>query len=171
MTSKPAELYENQLGALLGVAVNKEEVSMACFLCGVCCTKYQIRLTFIEARRIADEMDLAWEDWLSRYASQNCPGSDSFLLRRYNGTCVFLEQVKGSNIARCLIQPFKPFACREWNSSLYQRACQEGLAKYWGLSVSPLGQLEGSDQDRRYFRSFLESLTLADDAAPEVKIR
>jgi Fe-S-cluster containining protein len=149
--------------------VNKEEVSTTCFLCGVCCTKYQIYLTMIEARRIADELGLVWEDWLDKYTSQVWPGSDSFLLRRYNGACVFLERVEGSNIARCLVQPFKPYACREWNSSLYQRACQEGLAKYWRLTVSPSGQLEGYEQDRRCFVSFLESLTLADAPAHRIE--
>jgi hypothetical protein len=59
--------------------VNKEEVSTTCFLCGVCCTKYQIRLTFIEARRIANELGLTWEEWLDMYTSQGWPRSDSFL--------------------------------------------------------------------------------------------
>jgi Fe-S-cluster containining protein len=153
------------------VAVNKEEVSTTCFPCGMCCSKYQIHLTTIETRRIADEMDLSWEDWLSRYTSQSWPGSDNFLLRRHKGACVFLEQAQGTNIARCLIQSFKPYACREWNSSLYQRACQEGLAKYWGLSVSPLGQPEGPDQDHRRFLSFLDEITLPEDSTPKEKDR
>ena len=127
--------------------MNEKVVSTRCFLCGVCCTKYQIHLTLIEARRIADELGLNWEEWLDRYTGLGWPGSDSFLLRRYNGACVFLEHVEGSYITRCLIQPFKPFACREWNPSLYQRDCQEGLVKYWRLKVSPLGQLEGSDHE------------------------
>ena len=150
--------------------MNNEEVSTACFLCGVCCTKYQIRLTLIETKRIADSSGHTWEDWLERFTIQGWPGSDNFVLRRHNGACVFLEQVEGSNVSRCLIQSFKPNTCREWNSSLYQRACQEGLAKYWGLTVSPLGQPEGHDQDCRRFLSFLESLTLADDIAPRSTI-
>jgi Fe-S-cluster containining protein len=151
--------------------VNKEVVSTPCFRCGVCCTKYQVYLTLIEARRIADELGLTWEEWVDRYTSQSWAGSDSFLLRRCNGACVFLERVKDNNITRCLIQPFKPSACREWNPSLYQRDCQEGLAKYWGLTVSPLGQPEGTDQDRRRFLSFLESLALAEDTDPQREIR
>ena len=151
--------------------MNEEVVSTPCFRCGVCCTKYQIYLTLIEARRIADELGLTWEEWVDRYTSQSWAGSDSFLLRRCNGACVFLECAKGSNITRCLTQPFKPSACREWNPSLYQRDCQEGLAKYWGLTVSPLGQLQGSDQDLRRFHSFLESLAFAEDTEPRRKIR
>ena len=148
-----------------------KELSVLCFRCGVCCTRYQVRLSPVEARRIADELGLTWEEWVDRYTSQSWAGSDSFLLRRCNGACVFLERAKGSNITRCLTQPFKPSACRERNPSLYQRDCQEGLAKYWGLTVSPLGQLEGSDQDLRCFHSFLESLALAEDTEPRRKIR
>ena len=128
-------------------------------------------LTLVEARRIADESGLTWEEWLDRYTNQSWPGSDRFLLRRCNGACVFLERVVGNNITRCLTQAFKPSACRDWNSSFYQRDCQEGLAKYWGLTVSPLGQLEGSDQDLRRFRSFLESLASAADTDPQRRIR
>ena len=149
--------------------MNNEEVSTTCFLCGVCCTKYQIHLTLIETRRIADDSGLAWEEWLDRYTSQGWPGNDDFLLRRHNGACIFLGQVEGGNLARCLIQSFKPYACREWNSSLYQRACQEGLEKYWGLTVSSLGQPKGPDQDCRRFLSFLNSITLADHIAPQSK--
>ena len=151
--------------------MNEEVVSTLCFRCGVCCTKYQVHLTLIEARRIADESGLTWEEWLDRYTSQSWPGSDSFLLCRCNGACVFLERAEGSNITRCLIQPFKPSACGEWNPSLYRRDCQEGLAKYWGLTVSPSGQLEGPDHNLRRFHSLLESLALAEDRGLRHKIR
>ena len=161
------ELYKHHSGAMEGVDVNEEEVSTACFLCGVCCTKYQIHLNLMETRRIADSSGLAWEDWLQRYTIQGWPGRDNFVLRRHKGACIFLEQVEGSHIARCLIQAYKPNTCREWNSSLYQRACQEGLAKYWGLTVSPQGQPQGQDQEYRHFMSFLDSITAAQVNAPQ----
>jgi Fe-S-cluster containining protein len=151
--------------------VNGEAVSTPCFRCGVCCTKYQVRLTLMEARRIADELRFTWEEWLDRYISQSWLRNNSFLLRHYNGACVFLERSEVSNITRCLIQPFKPAACREWNPSLYQRDCQEGLDKYWRLTVSPLGQLEGSEQDITRFYSFLQSLALAEETDLLCKIR
>ncbi len=150
--------------------MNEEAVSTPCFRCGVCCTKYQIHLTMIEARRIADELGITWDEWLDRYTDQNWPESNSFLLRRCQRVCVFLKRMEGSNITRCLIQSFKPSACREWNPSLYRRDCQEGLAKYWGLTVSPLGQAEGSEQDLRRFHSFLESLALSEEADSRHKI-
>lgn len=140
--------------------MNEEEGSIPCFRCGVCCTKYQAYLTLLEARQIADALGLTWKDWLNRYTSRNWPGENSFLLRHCNGACVFLEHTEDNNITRCLIQTFKPSTCREWNPSLYRRDCQEGLAKYWGLTVSPSGKLIGSDHDLQHFNSFLESLAL-----------
>lgn len=151
--------------------MNEEVVSMPCFRCAVCCTKYQVHLTLIEARRIADMLGLTWEEWLDRYTSQNWPRNDIFLLRRCNGACVFLEHTEGSNITSCLIQPFKPSACREWNPSLYRRDCQEGLARYWGLTVSPSGKLIGSQYNLRRFHSSLESLALQKTETSDIRLR
>ena len=135
-----------------------KELSIPCFRCGVCCTRYQVRLSLIEARQIADELGFDWDEWLDRYVDQRWPGTDSFLLRHCNGACVFLERIEARKLTRCLIHSFKPSACREWTPSLYRRDCQEGLIKYWGLTVSPSGQFEGSQEKLREFYSFLESL-------------
>jgi hypothetical protein len=55
----------------------------------------------------------------------------------------------------------KPAHCREWTPSLYRRECRDGLAKYWKLTVSPAGQLEGTEEKLRDFHSFVESLMIA----------
>ena len=139
-----------------------KELSIPCFRCGVCCTRYQVRLSLVEARQIADELGFAWDEWLDRYVDQSWPGADSLLLRQYKGACIFLEHVEGSNMTRCLIQPFKPSSCREWKPSLYRRECREGLVKYWQLTVSRSGQLEGAKEKLRDFHSFIESLMIAE---------
>ena len=73
--------------------------------------------------------------------------------------CVsFLENVESGNVTRCLVHPFKPYACRNWNPSLYRKECQEGLIKCWGLTVSASGQLEGAKERLRGFYSLLNSL-------------
>jgi len=140
-----------------------KELSVPCFRCGVCCTRYQVRLSLVEARQIVDELGFAWDEWLDRYVDQNWPGTDSLLLRQCKGACVFLKRVEGRNMTRCLIQPFKPSSCREWRPSLYQRECRQGLAECWELMVSPLGQLEGSGQELLDFYSFLESVLFSND--------
>ncbi len=138
-----------------------KELSIPCFRCGVCCTRYQVCLSLVEARQITDELGFAWDDWLDRYVDQSWPGVDSLLLRQCEGVCVFLEYIEGSNMTHCLIQPFKPSSCRIWTPSLYRRECRDGLAKYWKLTVSPAGQLEGTKEKLGDFHSFIESLMIA----------
>jgi Fe-S-cluster containining protein len=116
-----------------------KELSIPCFRCGVCCTKYQVRLNLVEARKIANELRLAWDEWLDLYVDQSWPGTNSLLLRQCKGGCVFLEQIKGSNMTRCVIQHFKPSSCREWIPNLYQRECQQELTQCWGLTANLLG--------------------------------
>lgn len=139
--------------------MNVEVNSMPCFRCGVCCTKYDVRISFLEARGIADKLGVRWGEFLYRYVSQDSSNPESFLLRRNGKACVFLENVGNSNMSRCLIHPFKPSACKEWNPSLYRRDCQEGLAKYWGFTVSAFGLPEGPEQNLKRFHSLLESLS------------
>jgi Fe-S-cluster containining protein len=140
-----------------------EELSIPCFRCGVCCTRYQVRLSLIEARQIANVLGLAWDEWLDSYIDQSWPGIESLLLRRCKGACVFLEQIKDGNMTRCIIQSFKPSSCREWMPSLYQRECQQGLAQCWELTVNSLGQVEGSRQKLLDFYSFIESVGISND--------
>ena len=106
-----------------------KESSLPCFRCGVCCTRYQVLLSLVEAQQIANELGLAWDEWLDLYVDRRWPGNDSFLLRHCNGACVFLGRIEAHNVTCCLIQSFKPSACREWAPSLYRRDCQEGLIK------------------------------------------
>ena len=134
------------------------ESTIPCLRCGECCSAYQVRLTPVEARRIADELAMVWDDFVARYTDPRWPGTRSLLLRQEKGACVFLERSTEKQQTRCLIQPFKPASCLEWTPSLQQRECQAGLRKRWGLSVSPSGQLVGTEENRRRFQSFLEAL-------------
>ncbi len=145
-------------------------VSTSCFRCGICCTRYKVRLSLIEARRISDRLALLWDEFLSQYIDQYWPEAEAFFLRRDTGKCVFLGDVEGGNVRQCLIHQVKPSACREWNPSFYRSECQEGLAKYWGLRVNSSGKLKGSDKDLRRFHSLLESLVLAKDTQPNGKV-
>ena len=129
-----------------------------CFRCGVCCTEYQVNLSLAEGQRIADGLELDWKEFLNRYIDKSWPGTKNFLLSKRNGACVFLERIEGSSVTRCLIYPIRPSSCIDWVSSLYRRECQMGLANYWGLAVSPSGQLEGSTQKVREFCDLLEAL-------------
>jgi len=147
----------------------REEPPTVCFRCGVCCTKYRVRLTLVEARRIAEGLGLTLDMFLDRYADQRWHQFESLLLSQQNGACVFLEQA-GMSKTRCVIHHLKPLACQEWTPSLYSRECREGLSKYWGLTVSPSGQFEGPEEKLRDFHCFIESLTIAQGTDANVRI-
>ncbi len=119
-------------------------------------------MSLAEARRIAGELNVAWEEWLERYTDKRWPGVDSLLLRHRNGACIFLERADGGKITSCLIEPFKPSSCREWASGLHCVECQDGLDKYWGLKVDADGQLTGTEQKIREFESFIKPTASSD---------
>jgi Fe-S-cluster containining protein len=143
---------------MTGLALSESKVQVepliVCFRCGICCTEYQVNLSLAEGQRIADRLGLVWEEFLNRYVDKSWPGIKNFLLRKRDGACVFLERIEGSKVTRCRIHAFRPSSCIDWVPSLYRRECQRGLAKYWGLAVSPSGQLEGSTQKVREFCYF-----------------
>lgn len=134
------------------------EFQIECFRCGECCTGYHVRLSLVEAQRIADELGLAFDDYLDRYIDKDWRRDESFILRWRNDECIFLERVQGSHQTGCLIHQVKPAVCREWLPSPRLRECQQGLARYWRLTVSASEQLEGREADLRDFHSFLKSV-------------
>lgn len=128
-----------------------------CFRCGVCCKKYHARLSLAEAREIASKLGIAWSEFSDTYLENCWPEAQSFTIAHRNGTCIFLRYGESYG-SSCSIHAFKPLSCREWNPSLFRKECQEGLIKYWGLSVSPSGRLEGTEDNLRDFQLLLESL-------------
>ena len=50
------------------------EPLIACFRCGICCTEYQVNLSLAEGQRIADRLELVWEEFLNRYVDKSWPG-------------------------------------------------------------------------------------------------
>ncbi|MBI4296604.1 MAG: YkgJ family cysteine cluster protein [Chloroflexi bacterium] len=130
--------------------------SVPCFLCGVCCSKYHVQVSFIEARRIADNLGVAWEEWLDKYVEPTWPGTQSFLLRRLDGVCIFLDKMTDRSL--CSIHSFKPSSCLDWTASLFRRECQDGLTKCWNLTVDSSGRPVGTEQKLHEFHVFLETI-------------
>jgi hypothetical protein len=133
--------------------------TVPCFRCGVCCSKYQVRLTLEEAQRIAAELQITWDEFVNVYLDLRWPGTESFLLRQGNRGCIFLKQGKGESIASCLIHSFRPSSCRDWAPGLNRPECLEGLSRYWALSVDSNGELKGTGEEMQRFQEFLESIT------------
>ena len=130
-----------------------------CFKCGVCCTKFQANPTTAEARHIAKKLGLDWNKFLDKYIDHRWPSINNLLIRHVNGTCVFFRQVEGSREATCLIYLFRPACCKDWMPGMQRSECQEGLAKYWGLTVDPSGNLQGQEERIKRFQAFLQSIT------------
>lgn len=130
-----------------------------CFRCGICCTKYRVRLNLIDAKRIADGLGLGWDSFAEKYLEPYYPGAKTFLITRQDGACIFLKQQETEEgLTTCLVHSFKPSACQEWTPSLYRPECRQGLAKHWGLTVDGSGRLRGPKELIEAFRSFLSSI-------------
>jgi Fe-S-cluster containining protein len=132
--------------------------SVPCFLCGVCCSKFHVRIEFNEAHRIAEKIGVTWEYFLENHTEPSWPGVNSFLMKRRDGKCLFLTNGPQPGSLVCSIHTFKPASCTEWNSNMLRRECQEGLAKYWDLTVDASGNLVGPPEKQQAFRTFLKTL-------------
>jgi Fe-S-cluster containining protein len=142
-----------------------KDAPVLCFRCGVCCRKYQVRLDIVEARRIADELGVFWDEFRDRYLDDRWPGAESFLLSHDTKGCIFLEQEKGSCISSCSIHPVRSSSCRDWSPDWDKTECQEGLSAYWGLTVDSEGKLKGAKKRIQRFRTFQQGFEITGTAA------
>ncbi len=134
-----------------------EKPGIPCFRCGICCTRYQVRVCLAEAHELAGRLVATWKEFREKYTDPRWPGTESFLLRHDSGACVFLERQE-SNQAFCTIHSFRPLSCREWQAGLDVQECWEGLARYWGLGVDESGNFTGMDEAIQRFQAFLGSI-------------
>lgn len=130
-----------------------------CVRCGECCTRYQVRITLAEAGWIANELGMGLEEFLLDYADQRWAGAQSFVLRHRDGACMFLARDDHQPFrSRCLVHGFKPISCQMWRPTVYRRECRAGLAKYWGITVSPEGKIEGSPEAVEAFNGYVRMM-------------
>ena len=135
-----------------------ESFTLPCFQCGVCCSVYQVRIDTPEARVIAEHMGMELYDWVGLYCDPRWHGTQSHLIRHERGSCVFLERSRGSKTALCGIYGVRPSSCRDWASGVDKPECREGLWRYWRISVSPEGQLDGTPEVLARFRDLIRML-------------
>ncbi|MBI2850154.1 MAG: YkgJ family cysteine cluster protein [Chloroflexi bacterium] len=105
---------------------NEESLPIECFRCGVCCIGYYPQLSVEEVDRIAGNLHISADEFISKYVQVTQIG---YLLQQTEYGCVFLDWEKNGSKARCIIHPFRPDACRNWAPSLFRRECREGLVK------------------------------------------
>jgi len=111
------------LSAAKGLGVGRNSI-IDCFRCGICCTRYQPKLTPQEIRRIAKSLSLSTEDFLAQYVQITTIG---YLLKQSAKGCIFLKWEEGKT--SCEIYHIRPKACRDWTASLSQPECRQGLAR------------------------------------------
>lgn len=128
-----------------------------CFRCGVCCTRYQVRVDLEEARHIATRLNVDWETFIREFTDSRWPGSDSVLIAQRNGACIFLERDLHTPVTRCAIYSFRPEDCRNWTPSPERTECLAGL-RLWHLRINARNEIEGNKEDLKKFRDFLNSL-------------
>jgi len=110
-----------------------------------------------EAEHIADTLGISLETFLERYSDDSWFEPGYYLLDSQDGACVFLAETEDSRVFSCLIHAVRPEVCREWQPGLERKECLEGLQKHWRLSVDSSGQLWGSEEKVREFRSTFNS--------------
>jgi uncharacterized protein len=106
-----------------------QKLAIECFRCGICCEGYYPQLDDDEIERIAPNLDMTKDKFISEYCRITTIG---YLLRQTKSGCVFLEWEEGNDRNRralCRIHSFRPDACRNWEPSLLRRECKEGLAR------------------------------------------
>jgi Fe-S-cluster containining protein len=130
-----------------------------CFRCGVCCSKYQVQLNYIDARKIADGLGISWDDFSTEYIDPRWDSVNSSLLRHKEGACIFLKRNSNRREALCSIHSFKPSSCLEWTMDIFRKECVHGLKETWGLSVDGEGEVAGEDENLERFRAFINSIT------------
>lgn len=146
----------------VSVTTLKLKEDLACFRCGVCCKRYQVRVNLVEARRIVDNMGISWNEFLDEYVDHRYIGAENFLIRQCEGACVFLKRIDEKQTC-CLIHEFKPSSCREWAPGLFRRECREGLSELWGLEVDQNGEEIYGPSDKLFnFYTFLVSVGASD---------
>jgi len=99
-----------------------------CFRCGICCQRYQPKVTSWDINAIAEYLGVTKNDFISRYV-QRVPLKEGFLLRRYGKSCVFLSPGGRDKRAECTIYEVRPRVCRDWIAGLSRPECREGLNK------------------------------------------
>lgn len=133
--------------------VEPAEKPFECFRCGICCTRYQPRLSPEELEGIAAELSLSTTDFIVRYVIVTQTG---YLLKQSKGGCIFLQWENGGTRATCGIYPFRPAACRNWTPSLFRPECQEGLIRLpAGNRMALLREAFGSSEAAEGFFSSL----------------
>jgi len=106
-----------------GAARVEEQGEIECFRCGICCRRYQPKVSPEEIEAMAFYLSLPPDRFRERYIMVTRIG---YLLSRVRDGCIFLDKDENQPAA-CRIYPARPASCRDWTASLEKKECREGL--------------------------------------------
>jgi uncharacterized protein len=134
--------------------------TIPCFRCGTCCSRFQPRIDISEAHRICHKLGLSLDRFVTEFTDTRWPGTQSFLIKHVNGSCIFLQSSENPRQLLCSIHEFKPDCCLDWKPGMDRNECKEGLSKQWLLETDSTGGLRGSQESVQLFSQYLLSLNL-----------
>ena len=114
-------------------------------------------MNMAEAERIALALNISLQEFIEKYTDPRWKAAESILIRQQNGKCAFLGDRSGES--RCSIHKIKPSSCLEFTAGLEQKECREGLLQVWGLSISNMGEIQGTPEKVKAFLDYLDSLS------------
>jgi len=134
-----------------------QEPAYACFRCGNCCRLW-VFLTGEEADRITGHIKLARNEFTIEYWDRSVSSEECLVIRQQDGACFFLKDSDDRREKYCSIYELRPGVCREFVPSLMRRECRNGLTKFWNLTATPTGRIEGSEEQVKAFNAYLKAL-------------
>jgi len=117
-----------QMGDGNSHVVGETWTPVECLRCGICCTLYRPRVAIEEMERIAQELGMLKQAFMSKYA-RLISEKGTYILQNDEDKCPFLSWDTETNKGTCTIYSFRPEACRNWVASLSRPECREGLLR------------------------------------------
>lgn len=115
-----ARVYDSEVGQFVQDSV------IPCHRCGICCERWQARVTHADARRLAAYLGISADSLLATYTVPYPLDDATRLLRHDANGCVFLRRDADGRSA-CTVHPARPEVCETWTASLARRECRDGL--------------------------------------------
>ena len=109
--------------------VGKPSEDIDCLRCGMCCVRNRPRLDGEDLDHIARGLGMNTSNFILQYTEPALRERSGYWLGSNGDGCTFLSWDAGGDESQCMIYPFRPRACREFNPSLSRPECREGLAK------------------------------------------
>jgi Fe-S-cluster containining protein len=119
--------------------VGEDQVPIDCFRCGICCMLYRPKVTQDEIEQIAEALSLNIKEFALKYV-RVIPEKGISILQTDTDRCPFLHIEEKTHQATCTIHSVRPHACRNWQASLSQPECREGLNKLYPAEAILLPQ-------------------------------